>query len=190
MADRSLHTLKVDGTALPVVGEDRNGEIDGYLVVFNVNIPERMVYDVAEFRRVLERTRDFLLTEFQGNVVYYQVTAAYLLRNTRTGETKLWTGSFFPRGNQVAHLSPFQTFDPATFVANVERDASADSIEARLTWTDHETSWIFDSLISIIVNSQSGVSVVHPVLTRRRLITGNGANRRRANRVHVTFALS
>ena len=181
----NAQSLKVDCTALPNDTNNRNQ----FLVVENVNIPEDKVYNPAEYTLVLERTRNFLAQEFrQVNVVipvYFQVTATYKLVHRVTGAIRQWTGSFFPRGNSLLSLTPFTRFDPDTFVNFVQRQTSRELIEDKLKSIEIDSQWQFDSLVSVIVNSQANVSVGHPVLTLRGLIHHG----RRRKRVHRTFEL-
>ncbi len=179
----SIHSLKVDCTALPNDTRNRSQ----YLIVQNVNIPEGMVYDPIEFPTVLQRVQDYLTAEFsrpQLIPVYFQITAAYNLVHKTTGATRLWTGSFFPRGNSVASLTSFVKFVPEEFVHYVTRLTSRELIEDKFTWTDQDSSWQFDGLVSIIINTQANVSPTFPILTERGLIQHG-----RRKRAHVSFLL-
>jgi hypothetical protein len=72
----SVHSLKVDCTAL---ANDQNYR-NQYLVVENINIPERYVYDPIEYEAVLNRIKNFLTVEFsRPNLlpVHFQLTAVY-----------------------------------------------------------------------------------------------------------------
>jgi len=178
-------TLKVDATALFFPEKDRENK---FLVIFNVNVPERIVNDDNEYPLVLERIRDLLIAEFQvdNNVgpIYYQITATYYLVHKISGASRVWTGSFFPKGNSPAQLAPFRQFDPANFVNHVLQNTTPESIEAKLNWTEQDSNWQFDSLASVIINAQTNVLVSHSVLTRRNLIAHGGRRR-----LHQTFAL-
>ena len=182
-------TLKVDATAISN-NLERNGP-QRFLVIFNVNIPEHIVYGGGNgggqdsYPAVLERVREFLKTEYSNvNEIYYQITATYYLVHKISGDTRLWTGSFFPKSSAVARLAPFQRFNEITFVNHVTQNTTRESVEAKLNWTDQDSNWQFDRLASVIINAQANVTPSHPVLTRRRLVTHGGRRR-----VHITFEL-
>lgn len=170
--------LKVDATALGT-----NGNNDA-LIIFNINIPEQAVFDLAQFVPALQRAQDFLVAELGEQVIYYQLTATYFLVHKLTGAQRLWTGSFFPKGNAAASLADFQRFNPNTFVDIVSHTVNQDTILEKLSWTNLDSNWQFDRLASVIVNAQANLTWSHPVMTRRNL-AGRGGRRR----AHVTFPL-
>jgi hypothetical protein len=179
----SVHNLKVDCTALPHDTQNRHQ----YLVIENINIPERLVYEPVEFTAVLNRIKDYLTVEFSRPSlipVHFQITAAYNLVHKVTGATRLWTGSFFPRGNSIASLTAFVIFNPEEFVNFVQRQTSRELIEDKLTWTNQDSSWQFDGLVSLIVNTQANVPITYSLLLEKGFIK-NGPGKR----VHLSFLL-
>jgi hypothetical protein len=181
----SVHSLKVDCTAL---ANDQNYR-NQYLVVENINIPERYVYNLIEYEAVLNRIKNFLTVKFsRPNLlpVHFQLTAVYNLVHTVTNAVRVWTGSFFPRGNSIASLTTFVAFEPETFVNFVQRQTTREFIENKLKANNQDSNWEFDSLISVIVNSQANVPLNCSLLTERELTTLQNGRRKR---IHRSFVL-
>ena len=164
--------LKVDATAL------RKDNREGYLIIYNINVPADIIHDNVERQDVLVRIRDLLVNDFQHDIVYYQITAAYYLAHRVTGELRPWLGSFFPGGNGPAIIRDFQRFNANTFVRSAFEDTQ--NCEDALTWRGVDTAWIFDSLISVIFNCQVDALSNHRILYQRHLFVNN-ARRLRSN---------
>ena len=169
--------LKVDATAL------RKDHTNGYLIIYNINVPADIIHDNNEKRDVLIRIRDLLMTDFRHDLIHYQITAAYYLVHRVTGEQRIWVGSFFPGGNGPAVIRDFQLFNANTFVGQAFEDT--ENCEDDLTWRGVNTAWVFDSLISVIFNCQVDVRTNHSALYKRNLYSNNA----RHLRAHVTFNL-
>jgi hypothetical protein len=155
--------LKVDATTLR---GDRS-----LIVFFNINIPLRIVQDSqATLYNTCLQIEHFINDNFNAtDAVYYQVTATYYIINKHTGEGRLWGGSFSPRANSVAQLSPFQKYIQNNTFATVVVGAST-NVEEKLQWVGKDTNWEFDRLESIIVNVQSSVNNDHETIERHRLL--------------------
>jgi hypothetical protein len=170
--------LKVDVIALP----QRTGK--DFIVVYNINIPVATVHDEELRRQALERAQRLLSADLAPSRMYYQLTGSYILRNTHTGDTKLFTGSFCPQGNCPSIIQGFQPFNAETFVQN--SFAALDNAEEKLrSWRGLDTNFVFDRLVSVIVNVNAPVTQKHPILEKRQLLRSHG----RYSRRHRTFKL-
>jgi hypothetical protein len=172
------HThLKVDQTLLHYGGS--------FLLVSNINIPQG---DFYRLDTVLDRVQHFIAQDYVGvQNIHYQVCATYLLRNRATGETRLWTGSFNPRGNRLNILQEFQLYQATGFKTAVTRACSAENIYNKLRFFHVATDWVFERCTSAIVSVQANVDPLHPTVENRGLLlVRNG----RYTRVHNTFYLA
>jgi len=167
--------FKVDGTAVL----NKN---DTVTVIYNINIPKIIAENNQSRLNALETVNNLLRRDFQTTPVYMQITASYLLVHTTTGEERIWTGSFWSRGNSPAEIAAFDRVNYDTFVQNTFRN-SAD-VHHVLRWVGRETNWRFESLISLILNCNCKVSKNDDILKRRNLFFYT--NRKRP---HVTFGL-
>ena len=151
---------KVDGLLVPT------DERDSYLAIYNVNLPFRLFDTVHSTTAVLERVKNLLSRDFTNVIATFQFTASYLLVHRATGEQRIWTGSFYPRGNAPAYLSAFKRFHPDTFV-QFGLD-SLENVEYTLqNWPNRrDTAWVFHQILSIIINVQSMVPTDHPVISK------------------------
>ena len=171
------HHLKVDQTVLPL-------QNNFYLLVSNINIPERFIDQVQP---ILGRIVQFISNDY-GNAtpsIDYQLTASYTLRNTNTGELRTWTGSFYPTGNDRACITPFRTYN-SNFIANVSLDLQRQNIFNKLQFNQLDSAWKFESLISIIINVQAKITHNHHVFFSKRHFANY---QRRRKRSHLTFHL-
>jgi hypothetical protein len=151
---------KVDALLVPT--DDR----DNFIVVYNINVPFRTFDTLESSTVVLERVKRLLLSDFIQLIATFQLTASYLLLHRVTGEQRIWTGSFYPRGNAPAFLSAFKRFHPDSFV-----QYSLDSLEnvehTLLNWPNRgDTSWVFTQILSIIFNVQSIVPAEHSLISK------------------------
>jgi hypothetical protein len=164
--------LKVDATTLK--------EENSIILFFNINVPLRIVQASQDtYYNTCLQIENFINDNFNvGESVYFQVTATYFIRNKKTGEEKLWGGSFSPRANSIAQLSPFQKYIRNNTFANIVVNAS-NNAEEKLKWVGKDTNWEFDRLESIIVNVQSSVNHGHETIERHSLL----------RQKHVTFEL-
>lgn len=172
----NIHELKVDQTALPIR--------EHFILVSNINIPETYLHQ--EFDAVLERVQQFIVEDYiNTNSVQFQVCATYDLRHSHSGQTKTWTGSFNPRGNQTNALNQFQLFTPE-FIASVKVACSDENIYEKLRIFYVDTNWVFDRLLSIYITVQAVVSIHHPTIIKRSLGSIKNGKTRRAK---TTFYL-
>ena len=167
--------LKVDATAL------YRQQSNGYLMIYNVNVPKHILDNQVQKTRVFERVKNLLRRDFGGTHLRIQVTASYILVNRETGDKRRWVGSFWPGGNQVAIVRDFQDFQPATFVTDSLEDST--NLEAKLTWFGASTVWAFHSIVSLIFNCQAPVPHNFEAIKRRSLHPNGNS------RAHVTFNL-
>ena len=151
---------KVDGLIVPT--DDK----DVFLAIYNINLPFRLFDTVESTTQTLQRVKSLLMIDFAGVPATFQFTASYLLLHRVTGEQRIWTGSFYPRGNARSYLSGFKHFAPETFV-----QFGLDSLEnvefTLLNWPNRgDTSWVFNQILSIIVNIQSLVPAQHSLIAK------------------------
>jgi hypothetical protein len=166
----------VDGLIVPT--DDQNV----FLAIYNINLPFRLFDTVESTTQTLQRVKNLLMIDFAGVAATFQFTASYLLLHRVTGEQRIWTGSFYPRGNAPAYLSAFKKFHPDTFV-QYGLDCLDIVEHTLLNWPNRgDTSWVLQEVISIIFNVQSLVSNEHPLI---RQFPGNNHGRKR----RITFAL-
>lgn len=155
------------------------------LLIYNINLPRNVVWSQSLWRDAIERTDRLIHNDLlPAYAVYYEITASYHLKNTETGEPRLWTGSFFSRGNAHAQLGIFREYDE-TFVDAVSNEIV--ELEDRLAWFELDTKWVFDRLESVIINVQAEISSTHTTLQKRHL--SHHASGGRHTRNHITFGL-
>ena len=97
------HTLKVDCTNISLKS-DKAQNRGNQLVLYNVNIPAIIVYNSEELLLVLERIKNLILRDFEGEYVEFQITASLYLKHTETGQERIWTGTFFGKENSLDHI--------------------------------------------------------------------------------------
>jgi hypothetical protein len=167
---------KVDALLVPT------DERTHFLVIYNVNVPFRSFDTLESSTNILQRVRNLLSTDFTNAVATFQLTASYLLLHRVTGEQRIWTGSFYPRGNAPAYLSAFTRFRPDTFVQYCLD--SLDNVEnTLLNWPNRgDTSWVFNEIISIIFNVQSMVQAEHSLVAKF-------SRRNHGRKTQIIFAL-
>jgi hypothetical protein len=171
----TLQDLKVDQTVLV---SDNAG-----ILVSNINIPES---EFVNLDAVIERTRAFIIQTYTNlNATQYQVCATYELKHIETGDTRQWTGSFNPRGNQYNTLCQFQQFT-LQYNNRVKQACSEANVYRRLRFYHVPTNWVFHKLTSFIISVQSPVSLVNPAII---LQYGGGGGRQRRSRIHRSFYL-
>ncbi len=146
------------------------GAVDSkYIVIYNISIPKHMVDIDASRRAALETSKRLLEEDFPTAEVYVSLTASYHLRNSETGATKYWSGSFWGKLNSgPAEITPFLRFVPETFVATTFRLST--NIEEVLSWGGLETDWKFESLEALVLNVNVKVNANDAVLTDRGLL--------------------
>lgn len=151
---------KVNGLLVPT--DDKNFNI----VIYNVNIPFDSLNSVPSSIAILERVKRLVANDFTNVNVSFQLTASYMLHHRATNEQRIWTGSFYPKGNLPASLTAFKRFNVNNFV-QFSLD-SLDNVEnALLNWPNRDdTSWVFTQIISVIFNVQSVVPIDHAVISK------------------------
>jgi hypothetical protein len=160
------HQLKVDCTAYNL-SDTRNKE--HFVVVYNINVPATVVNDQESRLNALERICLLLESDFGRNeIVNYQITGTYILRNSESGDTKEWVGSFYAGTHNPAIVADFQLFNSDTFVNTVF--PILNNVEEKLLWNGRNTKWTFERLQSVIINAQCTVNKSHPILQIRKLI--------------------
>ncbi len=167
---------KVDALLLPT------DERASYIAIYNVNLPFQM-FDTAESSTIaLNRVKNLLEVDFANADATFQFTASYLLFHPPTRQHRIWTGSFYPRGNAPAMLSTFQRFRPDTFV-QFGLDSVENVEDGLRDWPrDLDTAWVFHEMISVIVNVQTLVLQTHPLVSKF-------PNSTHGRKRHITFAL-
>lgn len=155
----NAHQLKVNQTALPFNKH--------FLLVSNINIPEHYLRN--DFEGVLARAHHFIVEDYTNiQNIQFQVCATYTLVNRVSGETRTWTGSFNPRGNQFNSLNQFQLFG-AHFSQTVREACSDENIYQKLKIFHVDTNWVFEKLTSIYITVQGIAPLHHPTILKRSL---------------------
>jgi len=167
--------LKLDATVLELENQ--------LLVIYNANIPAYLCADENERREALIRIANLFATDFTKQC-FYQVTASFTLRNKGTGEIRLWTGSFSPRGNFHAQLSAFEEFNHNTFVQTALRQTS--NVASRLSWRGHDTLWTFDDLKSVIISAQCKLNRDDGLFLKRNFFPHR---KRKHERISIRFEI-
>ena len=137
------------------------------LLILNFNIPYTLVCIDDQYLNILEDISNYLEQHFGlQQTVSFQTTATYVLRNTLTGEERVWTGSYFHAGPQKTILSGpnFYEFDRRTLRDVNLWCTTEENINRCLQWDDRETIWVFSEVVSIIVSCQTKVSAHHNYL--------------------------
>ena len=141
------------------------------VVVYNFNVPVQRLQDLATFefvRQVLET--DFPATA-PGILVppYFQLSAVYVLINTVTNEERIWCGSFHPRARDLAQLTVFRPFEPASFAQYALTHSDPNRVYNKLsTFVNGKDSvWKFDRLVSVVISFQTTLNVTHPLFARQ-----------------------
>jgi len=166
MARRREQLLTVDCTAYNSIQTDQSK--DFYLVEYNINIPAFAVHDPGSRRDALERIRVLLETDFNPtDVIDFQITGTYVLRNTENQDTREWVGSFYAGLHNPAIIQEFQVFDSQSFVNSVF--LLLENVDEILLYNGRDTKWEFESLQSVILNVQSTVYKTHRVLSDRNM---------------------
>ena len=166
MFRRREQLLTVDCIAYNSIQEKRNKNY--FTVEYNINIPADVVHNPEERINALERVKNLLETDFeQRDIIDYQMTGTYELRNTETGLLREWVGNFYAGLNNPAILQEFQVFDGHSFVNDVY--PMLDHVEAQLLFNGRDSKWKFERLQSIIFNVQCTVHENHKVLQNRKL---------------------
>lgn len=157
-----------------------------FLCLLNFTMPVATAPDRmdAELRRIAS----FVERNFPAGRVHYQVNATFRLVHNRTGDVRLFTGSFFPNRLQDISLSgeKFLPFDSATFANAVLRYVDLDHANRVLSrGAADETSWTFSEVVSFVFCLQVRLSENHAFLRTHNLISANRGRGRR--RRHVTL---
>jgi len=141
-----------------------------YILVTNINIPPVYFNQPNLIQLLVDFIRREYLTDFETTL--FELSGAYNLKNTTTGHTRTWVGSFSPK--QQYTLTPIQNFGRAfedtlrPFLDLIHLNQSCSNLVG-------ESVWKFDSLISLIINVQARVSVHHPTIIRRGLVRNDGS---------------
>lgn len=166
--------LKVDATALAT-------DDNRFVLIYNINIPRDKIRDRDSLNTVCySAERDYAGTPFS-----YDITGCYVLVNNKTGEEKLWAGSFFPSGNLTSGdgtYTPYSRNKLLHDLSNIDR-----RINEWRNFGGRETDWVYDRLMSVIVTCNGKVRPSLPFLTNHNLIA---FNRRRQQRRIAKFDLS
>ena len=161
-----------------------------HLLLLNFNLPKTVVEDNVPVsqEQVLSDIVAYLDARFSDLLICYQVTASYSLIHRRTGDTRLFTGSFLPSSANLASLSGplFTTYSSDTFSAQVQSFTTYENILNCLQWPREEDSeWQFLDLVSVIVNCQVLVKSTHRFLYEESLLVSR--NRRHGRRRVTSF---
>ena len=173
-----IDTLKVDQTAIP----SQHGQ---FAFITNINVPVRFLEN-AETENLFSRIRQFIDGEYHNiENIQYQFTAAYELRHLKTGQIRLFHGTFHPAGNEQATITEFRSLG-ADFVQHALQNLTLRNINTKLEFPELETAWVVYRIRSVIVNVQSLAGRGHDAILRRNL---QGFRTNRRSRTHVAYYL-
>lgn len=140
-------------------------------VVYNFNVPIRLVQDLATFQTIRTQVETDFPPGNTTDTVYhpsYQISAVYTLTNSNTGEERIWKGSFNPRGRDWSQITVFRLLDHGTFVndarANCSHDHMLNRLSVRLEGKD--SAWNLGEILAAIITVQATVRTTHPVFLR------------------------
>lgn len=140
------------------------------VVIYNFNVPLNRLRNLETFEFVRQVLETDFPPEANGIVVsaYFQLSAVYVLVNVNTNEERVWAGSFNPRGRELAQLTPFQRFEPATFAQYALAHSDPDNAANKLTTfvQGQDSVWRFDRLISVVISFQTTLHLSHPLFVR------------------------
>ena len=148
------------------------------VVVYNFNVPSQRLQDLDTFNFV----RQVLETDFPANAPgvivapYFQLSAVYVLINTVTNEERIWSGSFHPRARDLAQLTVFRPFEPASFAQYALTHSDPDRVYNKLsTFVNGKDSvWKFDRLISVVISFQTTLHLTHSLFVRHTKFAEHG----------------
>ena len=163
------HAVKVDCRNISLK-KDKSQNRDNQLVLYNINIPPVIVYNNENLIAVLERIKNLILCDFEGEYVEFQLTANFNFKHTKTNKEKSWTGSYNEEDDCLDYLLHFQAFNSENFVKTCFK--ATNHIEDKFIDNNFDRKWKYDQLISIIINFESEVSQNHPIVIDRKLQTG------------------
>jgi hypothetical protein len=139
-------------------------------VLYNINIPLVIVYNNENLIAVLERIKNLILCDFEGEYVEFQLTANFNFKHAKTNKDKTWTGSFNAENNCLDYLLHFKVFDSEKFVKTCFQVIS--HIEDKFIDNNFDRKWKYDQIVSIFINFEAEVSQSHPIIIDRELQTG------------------
>lgn len=131
--------------------------------ILNYNIPERHLRDDQVTERVRQSLLQYLGPEHAADA-YFSLSATYTLRHRETGEIRHWSGSFQPRRNELAAVTPYRRFQYDTFVSYVNRNTDPAAIRQHLLFAGLESLWQFDQLGSVVVSVNVQLPNNHPLV--------------------------
>ena len=167
-----MSRLKVDEIAIPIE--------KGYVLMCNVTIPA----DRLGLENLEQRIYRFLEGEYdRSGPVKFEISGTYTLKNNETQQLRMWTGSFSPKRDYA--LTPLLDFNQHTFTEYLRNFLNMDYLSARLTEIVPDSSWIFHSITTLIVNAQAILSLQSATLERRGILN---VARGKTSR-HITFDL-
>lgn len=164
--------LKVDETAFHLNS--------GYLLVCNISIP----YNQFNTPNLAQKVYRFIEQEYrQSTPVLFEITGSYILRHVHTNDLRDWVGSFSPRRSYS--LVEKQNLEQDIFIDTLTQFLNVDFFIRRASQIVTDSSWVVDSITTLIVNSQAILPRHSTTLTRRNILeVADGRSRR-----HVTFYL-
>ena len=175
----SIHDLKLD---IHVLDAEEGARA---IAIVNFNIPKPVVSE-ERYEAVLGEAANFIDNHMlleESDTVSFQVSASYYLKNSVTGEERVWTGSFNYTAADFALLSgpDFLPYERDFFIRKILRcTTDANHVASCLQWKDKETDWTFVEVCSIIVSCQALLSKNHEFFIRHNFFQGGRGARSRA----------
>ena len=180
---QSNQHIKVDITSVDATDSS-------YLLLLNFNLPKTVVEDNVPLSQaqVLNDIVAYLEKHFSNLNIYYQISASYNLTSKKTGDKRLFTGSFCPSSANQASLSGpvFITYSRDNFSVQVQSCTTGENIFNCLQWpSDENSDWEFSDLVSVIINCQVIVKSSHLFLKQQSLLVSR--NKRHGRRRVTSF---
>lgn len=163
------------------------------VVINNYNVPMTRLQTIETFEFVRQELETDFPLEADGIISsgYFQLSAVYVLVNVNTNEERIWSGSFNPRGRDLAQLTPFQRFEPASFarytLTHSDPDYAANKLSVFIQGQD--SVWRFERLISVVISFQTTLHLSHPFFVRHPEFRqhGRGGPAKKNWKVYTTF---
>ena len=148
------------------------------VVVFNYNLPLNRLENLDTFEFVRQDLENNFPSQAEAVIHpgYFQLSAVYVLVNVNTNQERVWAGSFNPRGRDLAQLTPFQRFEPATFAPYAHHHSDPNYAANKLsTFVQGQDSvWRFERLISVVISFQTTLHLNHPFFVRHPQLRHHG----------------
>lgn len=163
------------------------------VLINNINVPVARLGHLETFEFVRQVLETDFPPEAEGVIIpgYFQLSAVYVLINVNTNEERIWCGSFNPRGRDLAQLTPFRSYESASFAQYALTHSDPDYATNKLTTfvQGQDSVWRFQRLISVVISFQTTLHLSHPLFVRHPKFRqhGRGGPAKKNWKVYTTF---